>query len=242
MSTNQIALFAAGGLPTVDMNAFKQSVKAASSALKQTMGGVPFLRMGKDGLWVYGADSTEVEEGSLWAINPFSMEMGYIAWGEEKSKDAGTVMGRSMALLTETPIQRGSLPDVGADWSPCVGFTLMCISGEDKGTLVKYETNSVGGRNAFADMLQLVSKAAEDGTGKVVPLVELDSDSYPHKKYGKIYTPIFGVKSWVMPDAKELGGNGGASPAKAEAAKAEPQQEEKAAAPQQEGAVRRRRR
>jgi hypothetical protein len=232
--SNEVSLFAKGGLPPVDMNAYKQALKATASASKAALGGLPFLRLLRDGTWVYGADSTEVEEKSLWALNSFSMALGWIAWGDEGSKDEGTVMGEEMARIGEPPIQRGNLPDVGAEWTPCVSFDLLCISGEDKGTTVRYKSNSVGGRRAFSDMLQLVSSAMDDGSGKCIPIVELDCDSYPHKKYGKIYTPIFDVKKWVMPDATELGGT--SAPAVEE--------KQAPAAPQtaDEGTVRRRRR
>jgi hypothetical protein len=246
MSINQIALFAQGGLPSVDMNSFKQSIKAAATALKQSTTNMPYLRMGKDGMWAYGADMVEVEKGSLWAINPFSMEMGFIAWGEKNTKDDGVIMGHKMALIADgeaAAVQRGSLPEVGAPWTPCVAFNAMRITGEDEGTMVKYEANSLSGREAFASVLGLVSKAVVSNDDKVVPIITLESTHYIHKKHGKIYTPIFNVKRMVMPGDKELGGGGGeASPARAEAAKTEPVREEAQPAPQQEGAVRRRRR
>lgn len=203
--SNEISLFAKGGLPPVDMNAYKQSLKAMASASKASQGGLPFLRLLRDGLWVYGADNTEVEEGSLWAVNSFSMSIGWIAWGNEGSKEEGTVLGEMLARADELPVSRSALPDVGAEWTPCVSFDLMCATGEDKGTLVRFKSNSVGGRRAFSDLLQLVSAAMDDGTGKCIPIVKLDADSYPHKKYGKIYTPIFDIKKWVMPDASDLG-------------------------------------
>lgn len=231
MST-ELSLFSKAGLPAVDVNAYKQSLKAAATAAKSTLGGLPFLRMGKDGEWVYGADNTDVEEGSLWAINPFSMSMGFIAWGPEGSATEGTVLGEQMAVIGQPPVQRGNLPDVGGEWTPCCSFELVCLTGEDKGTNVLYKTNSVGGRRVFADVMQLVAAAMDDPEGKCVPVVNLDCDSYAHKKYGKIYTPVFDIKKWVMPDAQDLGG----APA---------QQEEKAAPPAQndaDGPVRRRRR
>lgn len=204
--SSEVSLFAKGGLPPVDMNAYKQSLKAMASASKASQGGLPFLRLLRDGEWVYGADNTEVEEGSLWAINSFSMSLGWIAWGREGSKEEGTVLGEQLARADEPPVLRANLPDVEAEWTPCVSFDLMCATGEDKGTLVRFKTNSVGGRRAFSDMLQLVAAAMDDGTGQCIPIVALDSDSYPHKKYGKIYTPLFDVKKWVMPDATEIGG------------------------------------
>lgn len=209
--SNEISLFAKGGLPPVDMNAYKQSLKAMASASKASQGGLPFLRLLRDGLWVYGADNTEVEEGSLWAVNSFSMSIGWIAWGNEGSKEAGTVLGEMLARADELPVPRSALPDVGAEWTPCVSFDLMCATGEDKGTLVRFKSNSIGGRRAFSDLLQLVAAAMDDGTGKCIPIAELTADSYPHKKFGKIYTPIFDIKKWVMPDASDLG----TAPAKA---------------------------
>ncbi len=44
--------------------------------------GVVILKMDKTGHWVFGADQTEVEDDSLWAINPFSFVHGFIAWGD----------------------------------------------------------------------------------------------------------------------------------------------------------------
>lgn len=232
--SNELSLFAKGGLPPVDVNAYKQALKATAVAAKSALGGVPFLRMAKDGEWVYGADNTEVEEKSLWAVNPFSMSMGFIAWGPEGSASEGTVLGEQMARVGEPPVQRGNLPDVGAEWSPCVSFELVCVTGEDKGTNVLYKTNSVGGRRAFADMMQLVAAAMDDPEGKCVPIVALDCDFYMNKKYGKIYTPVFDIKKWVMSDAQEIGG----APAKEEP-KAAAQDKTEAA---EEGPVRRRRR
>ena len=234
--SNEVSLFAKGGLPPADVNAYKQALKATAVAAKSALGGMPFLRMGKDGVWVYGADNTEVEDKSLWAINPFSMSMGFIAWGAEKTPEEGTVLGEQMARIGEPPIQRGVLPDVGAEWTPCCSFELVCLNGEDKGVNVLFKTNSVGGRRAFADMMQLVAAAMDDAEGKCVPIIQLDSDHYPHKKYGKIYTPVFDVKKWVMPSAEEIGG----APAKQEEKAPQAAQDKTAAA--EEGPVRRRRR
>jgi hypothetical protein len=231
--SNELSLFSKGGLPPADVNAYKQSLKAMSSAAKSSLGGLPFLRMGKDGEWVYGADNTEVEENSLWAVNPFSMSLGFIAWGTGAQE--GTVLGEQMARVGEVPVQRGNLQDVGAEWTPCCSFEMVCLNGEDKGTHVLYKTNSVGGRRAFADMMQLIAAAMDDAEGKCVPILNLDCDSYPHKKYGKIYTPIFDIKKWVMPDAQELGG----APVEVEPSKVEAKASTQ---PAEEGTVRRRRR
>ena len=86
-------------------------------------------------------------------------------------------------------------------------------------------------------MMQLVAAAIDDTEGKCVPVVNLDCDSYPHKKYGKIYTPIFDIKKWVMPDAGELGGAPAKEPTAASVAAVQDKTEAAEEAP-----VRRRRR
>lgn len=241
--SQEISLFTAAGLPGVDTLTFKKALQRTQQSQASRLGGLPFLRMGKDGLWVYGAENTEVEEGSLWAINIWSMQVGFIAWGAQGTREEGTVLGEQLASIAAAePVLMQNLPDVGVPWSECNAFDLLCISGEDKGTTVKFKTNSVGGKRAFNDLLKVVYAALDDGSGKVVPIVELDSDNYQHPKYGKIYTPVFTIKKWVMPDDKELGG-AGAPPAAASAEKAPPKEEKSAAPAQQQadGAVRRRR-
>jgi hypothetical protein len=41
--------------------------------LESTAGpsGIVILKMDRTGHWVFGADQTEVEDGSHWAVNPF---------------------------------------------------------------------------------------------------------------------------------------------------------------------------
>jgi hypothetical protein len=38
---------------------------------------------------------------------------------------------------------------------------------------------------------------------KPVPVVELDTEHYQHKSYGRIYTPIFKVLEWVSINGDE---------------------------------------
>jgi hypothetical protein len=37
----------------------------------------------------------------------------------------------------------------------------------------------------------------EKDPNKVVPIVMLDADSYPHKEYGKIHTPVLTIVDWA---------------------------------------------
>lgn len=202
---SSIQAFKAAGLPVVPMDRFKKAINDGAAAAKAiaSSGGL-LLRLGRDGLWVYGPDNVEVQEGSLWAINPYSISLGFAAWGENGSRDEGTLLGERMALIYEPAVALANLPDVGASWAPQIQFDLVCLNGDDAGTEVRYKTTSVGGRRAVAGMLDEVKQHANDD-GNIVPVVTLVSDSYIHKKYGKTYVPVFEVAEWKAPDDTELG-------------------------------------
>ena len=61
-------VFAQANLPAVT------TLSSALRKLEAEVGpaGVAILKMDKTGHWVFGADQTEVEDDSTWAINPFS--------------------------------------------------------------------------------------------------------------------------------------------------------------------------
>ncbi len=89
--------FALANLPPVS------SLSVALRTLEKDVGAVGsvILKMDKGGHWIYGAEQTEVESDSTWAVNPFSFIHGYIAWGD------GTVLAEKMVPVSEP------LPDVG---------------------------------------------------------------------------------------------------------------------------------
>ena len=57
----------------------KRGVQNVRQAIP-TSSTVPILRMGTDGIWVYGQENIEVEDESRWAINPVSIMHGYVCW------------------------------------------------------------------------------------------------------------------------------------------------------------------
>ena len=83
---SNIVAFAGANLPAV--SSLATSLRAIESDAGPS--GVVILKMDKTGHWVFGADQTEVEDDSKWAINPFSFVHGRIAWGD------GEVLGEKM--------------------------------------------------------------------------------------------------------------------------------------------------
>lgn len=173
-----------------------------------------YMKLNKGGFWVYGSDDIEVEDGAKWAVDPRSFATGYVAWKTSE------MLGEEMASIHADPIALANLPDVGAAWTGQVSMQMVCINGEDKGTPAIYKNSSQGGRSRFNELLQqvLVHYSANEGTDKVVPVIELSQDSYKHKEWGKIHKPIFTIVEWVTLDQ---GFEDAASTAEPEAAKKE---------------------
>lgn len=185
--------FAIANLPPVS------SLSVALRTLEKDVGAVGsvILKMDKGGHWIYGAEQTEVESDSTWAVNPFSFIHGYIAWGD------GDVLGEMMVPVTEPKPELPPVPH-GAKkgWEVQVGMSLKCLSGPDKGLEVRYTTTSVGGKRAVNTLGIAIAAQCETSPGKPVPVVSLKKDSYQHKSYGRINTPVFDIQEWVSMDGQ----------------------------------------
>lgn len=215
-----------GNLPALNINHFQKALAATKNAVGVEAGGKQFLKLVKNGgYWVYGQKDTEVEEGSLWAINPMSLQTGFIAW------KGGQPVGKRMGSIFHPPITRDQLEEVGARWDENVAFDLVCISGEDVGVECQYTANSYGGRKAFTELMDALMKQTSIDATKIVPIVEMTSDSYIHKEYGETFNPVFEIKEWRAMDGTgavdddEVADEQQEEQPKAEAPKAEPAKE-----------------
>lgn len=195
-------------------------VSSASSVSNAGMAGVAYMRFSKFGDFTYGPDHIEVEKDSTWAVNLDSCVHGWQAWSE-----AGKPVGDLMVSAFEPLPLESDLPDVDGDWNKSVGFMLACVTGEDKGTVVLFKTNSVGGRDAYRDLINTAVAHLSENPEEVVPLVKLENSFYIHDKYGKIFKPVFEVDSYGT--AELLGDDSAAAVEKAtEDAKADAAEEE----------------
>jgi hypothetical protein len=180
----------------------KANLPALTSALRnlQPVGGdvgVAIIKMDKGGHWVFGAEQTEIEEGSTWAVNPLSFVHGFIAWGD------GEVLAEKMVSIAN-PLPDLDEAPLGAKkgWESQVGMSLKCVSGEDKGLEARYTVTSVGGKRAVQTLAVALADQVEKDQSKPVAIVRLKKDSYQHKSYGKIYTPVFEIVEWMSMDGE----------------------------------------
>ncbi|CAB4140363.1 hypothetical protein UFOVP406_19 [uncultured Caudovirales phage] len=194
---NDVVKFGGSNLP---------SVKSLSSALRSVAadvgvgaGGMVILKMDKTGHWVFGADQTEVEDDSIWAVNPFSFVHGYICWGE------GEVLGEKMVGVAEPLPELEPAPAASKrGWEMQVGMTLACTNGEDEGMQARYSATSVGGKKAVQALAVAIAEQVDKDQDHPVPLVRLKKEHYQHKSYGRIFTPVFEVVKWVGLDAEAV--------------------------------------
>jgi hypothetical protein len=178
-------------------------VKSLSTALRTIQAevgptGVVIIKMDKTGHWVHSADQTEVEADSTWAVNPFSFVHGYIAWGD------GEVLGEKMVSVSDPlPEMDDAPPQAKRGWETQVGMSLKCLSGEDKGLEARYTTTSAGGKRGVQTLAVAIAEAVDKDQTKPVPVVLLKKEHYQHKSYGRIFTPLFDIQSWVGMDGEE---------------------------------------
>lgn len=190
-------VFSKANLPSV------QNLSQALRSLDASVGGsdgVAILKMDKTGHWVFGADQTEVEDGSTWAVNPFSFVHGYIAWGD------GEVLAEKMVPVSDPlPEVDPAPPQAKRGWELQVGMGLKCMSGEDEGLEVRYSVTSVGGKRAVQKLALDIAAQVEADQANPVPVVKLKKDHYTHKSYGRIFTPVFEIVNWLGLDGKQDG-------------------------------------
>jgi hypothetical protein len=185
---SNITAFSKAGLPAVS------SLSTALRNIEVEVGpvGSAILKMDKTGHWVFGADQTEAEENSKWAVNPFSFVHGFIAWGD------GEVLGEKMVSVSQPlPELEPAPPQSKKGWETQVGMSLKCITGEDAGLEARYSTTSVGGKRAVQALAAAIAAQVERDQSKPVPVVVLKKEHYQHKSYGRIYTPVFEIVEWV---------------------------------------------
>ena len=190
---NDLVTFGNNTLPSV------QSLATALRNVKADTGpsAMVFLKMDKTGHWVFGADQTEIDDDSTWAINPFSFVHGYIAWGD------GEVLGEKMVPMTE-PKPEMDPPPAGSKrgWEVQFGLSLKCLSGPDAGMEALFATNSKGGKEAVHKVGLDIASQLDKDQSKPVPVVRLKKTHYAHKSYGRIFTPVFEIIQWVSIEGK----------------------------------------
>jgi hypothetical protein len=190
---NDLVKFGTGGVPTTTEDLVK-GLQNVGQTLQGTSGGLAFMRLLKSGVFAYGPENIEPEPGAVWGINPYSLAHGFACWGD------GELLDERMVPFNQQPPLRGELPDYGHEWTQQVAMQMACLDGEDEGINVLYKGTSTGLRNAVKKLIDEIIAQAQSDAAHIVPVIELECDSYQHKKYGEIFFPVLEVKRWISID------------------------------------------
>lgn len=193
------ALAAAGAL--------KKNLSKVQTRLPETRGS-GFMSFGRDGVWTHGQANEEVREGEEVAINPLSIETGFICWSDRgENGPTNEVLGEVMVPLGEDAPLKHTLPvkedkqSVKApEWRDQIKVTMRLLDGPNKGTQVTYSTTSVGGIGALKGLIDQIMLQLDEDPANIVPVVTLGSDHYKHKKWGKTYTPEISIVDFISLD------------------------------------------
>jgi len=157
---------------------------------------VGFLKMSKDGEWSYGTDDTVVGEDDLVYIDPNGFVHGWQLWANTdlpgvSSELLGEVLAPMHDALPPMP-ETHPAPAKGGEWKQLLGFS--AVLGDMK---LVYSTTSYGGKAAFGALAEEFQKHFAKTQKTTIAVVSLTSESYKHKKYGKLYNPVMTVVDWV---------------------------------------------
>ena len=165
-------------------------------AVSSVQSGMPILKMnGKTGIWTYGVERIAVEEGQLWAIDPYSFEHGYVCW------DNAEPIGEIMRKANEPLPAEADLPDYGKDWDLQNTVIMKCMSGEEIGMVCINKGSSLGHAKMIREITSQIIAQVETGSEAIYPIVNLNYDSYVNRKQGaEIFNPIMEIVDWKTYD------------------------------------------
>jgi hypothetical protein len=178
------------------LTAMLNSVHAAPSSLRSAKPSLLFKARTKGGIWAYGRAQTVVENGSLWAIDPRTLQHGYVALSGNQ------LLGEKMEPVDQPMPELAKLPQVGVAWQQQLSVDLRCISGVDAGVEVTYKTTSVGGFQAFDDLIVALRDRLSSGLhdNKLSPVVTLGKSDYTHPQFGPQTNPVMKISDWMPLD------------------------------------------
>jgi hypothetical protein len=208
------------GLPATMLEQIAKGIAENRAPTSVAGGGKPLLRLLRDGIWVFGQENIEVQEGSRWAVNPMMLVHGWVCWIDggpnAKNELAGEVMGPMWEPRVPRPAAIEATP-----FKEQYGCDLKCLTGDDVGAEVTFKTPSDGGIRAMVKLRDEIQRhLINGGAAYPCPVVELEQESYNHSKWGKIYKPILQIVGWCDMNGQMAGA---AAPAIEQAAPAAPE-------------------
>ncbi len=160
-----------------------------------------FLKFSK-GEWLLGQNNDEIALGRQLVANMAELAIGWIRWSGGKPTE------RRMGLLAHgyKPEPRHALGDTDeAEWDvdtdgkpqdPWTFTNELPLADPDDGEQMTFSASSKGGIGCVGNLCKAYGKEYRMREG-MVPVIELQRDSYIHPVYKKLYVPTLAIVGWV---------------------------------------------
>lgn len=159
--------------------------------------GLPFIGLNGDGQWSFGQERLKAQPGSKWAVDIRTLSHGYIAWPDPGTKDRKPLGERMVPANSPLP-PLSSLPNVGVPYQQQFSFEMLCLSGDDKGTLAIYKNGSHGAKKLIQALVNDIRKQARLDPESLCPVATLEVESYFNAKWGKTnHNPVLNILYWI---------------------------------------------
>lgn len=194
-------------------------IKSNTSAVASLLGGVKvnvtpeggtsFLSFDakRTGEWLLGADK-EPCTGDVFSLDVASLKHGYILWHMKKADRRLVAINQALPTPQEPIYYQVKGKEVCDEASEA-----RSLDGTfSDGTRFTLEMSTYGGRKAIDGIItELVNRFAQQSPF-LFPQVALESDSYEHGQYGKVFTPELRAVAWFDAEGNEEGAPALAAP------------------------------
>ena len=172
-------------------------------------GGTSFLSFDakRTGEWLLGADK-EPCTGDVFSLDVTSLKHGYILWHMKKADRRLVAINQALPTPQEPIYYQLKGKEVCDEASEA-----RSLDGTfSDGTRFTLEMSTFGGRKCIDGIItELVSRFAQQSPF-LFPQVALESDSYEHSQYGKVFTPELRAVAWFDAEGNEEGAPALAAP------------------------------
>ena len=186
-----------------------ESLAGLSAAKQALSGNQALLRLTKQGVWVFGADSVALKPGTQLIADPASLSSGYVAWYMAKPEaevmqptSLGPVDPSKLPEVNSGSIPPGAKKPSGKGWEP--QFSIALLTRDKIPLSLLFKTSSVGGSNCLLGLAGEIAMGLAENEARVYPIIEPGVDSYQHKEFGEVFTPTLTVVGWLGADGQEV--------------------------------------
>jgi hypothetical protein len=159
-----------------------------------------FLKFAK-GDWILGEEGKKVSADARFVANMDEYYRGWVGWWGGKPTDhlIGRVVDRhhipAREELGDTDESKWETEPSGARRDPWARTVYLVLRDGSNDEIVCFTSSSDGGRKAVAKLADRYDRLRQKHKAKF-PVVSLESESYQHGTYGKIFKPRFHITGW----------------------------------------------